>query len=193
MKKFYALIALVFALTACSTPQGATSSADAKSARDEERAKQKAEEQEYDAATYQIAVDALNAHEFVLEADQLISRRGRTAFVNTTTNFVMMNKDKATVQIAANGMIAGPNGVGGITVDGNVSDVKMKTSKKGNVDFSFNVQGIGISAQVFITLTNGSNEASATVYPNFNSNTITLNGNIVTLGESSVFKGRTLF
>ncbi len=190
MKKFYALIALVFTLVACSTPQGATSSADKKAARDQERDKQKAEEEVYDEATFQIAVQALNAHEFVLEADQLISRRGMSAFVNTTTNFVMMNKDRATVQIASNGMIAGPNGVGGITVDGMVSDVKLKTSKKGDIDFSFNVQGVGISAQVLISMSNGSNEASATVYPNFNSNNITLNGNIVTLGESSVFKGR---
>ncbi len=184
---------MVFALTACSTPQGASTGTDKQSARNDERAKQKAEEAEYDAATYQIAVDALNQHEFVLEADQLVSRRGRVAYVNTTTNFVMMEKDKATVQIAANNMIAGPNGIGGITVDGSVSDVKTKTDKKGNVDFSFSVQGVGISAQVFITMSSGSNEASATVYPNFNSNTITLNGNIVTLGESSVFKGRSLF
>lgn len=55
---------------------------------------------------------------------------------------------------------------------------------------SFNVQGVGISAQVHITLTRGSNSASARISPNFHSNNLTLNGNLVPLSQSSVFKGR---
>ncbi len=196
MKKLYALIALVVVVVfaSCSTSsQGTTSGSSSQDARNQKRAEQKQEEAEYDEANYQIAMKALTDKEFVLEADQLMSRFGRVLYVNSTTNFVMVNKDKATVQIAANNFIAGPNGVGGITVDGTVSDVKTKIDKKGNVDFSFAVQGIGISAQVYITMTHGSNTAQATVYPNFNSNNVTLSGNIVTLGETSTFKGRTIF
>ena len=96
------------------------------------------------------------------------------------------------VQIAANNALAGPNGIGGITVDGSRKEMKITTDKKGNVNCSFSVQGIGISAQVYITLTNGGNNASARISPNFNSNTLTLNGVLVPLSQSNVYKGRAL-
>ena len=70
------------------------------------------------------------------------------------------------------------------------SDLAYVTDKKGNVNCQFSIQGIGISAQIFITLTNGGNNASVTISPNFNSNTMTLSGNLVPLDQSSIFKGR---
>ena len=71
-------------------------------------------------------------------------------------------------------------------------EMKITTDKKGNVNCSFSVQGIGISAQVYITLTHGGNNASARISPNFNSNTLTLNGVLVPLSQSNVYKGRAL-
>lgn len=161
-----------------------------KAERDAERAKMKAEENAANALAYQQAVQALKDKQFVLEADQVIFRNGQSAFVSTTTNFVMMNEQRATVQIAFNTAYPGPNGIGGVTVDGTASDMQMTTDKRGNVNCNFSVQGIGISAQVFISLTNGGNNATVTVNPNFNSNTLTLNGNLVPLNQSDVFKGR---
>ena len=76
------------------------------------------------------------------------------------------------------------------TVDGNSSDMKMNIDKKGNVNCSFSVQGIGISAQVFINMSSGNNNASVSISPNFNNNNLTLNGNIVPLDQSNIFKGR---
>ena len=38
------------------------------------------------------------------------------------------------VQIAANNALAGPNGIGGITVDGSRKEMKITTDKKGNVN-----------------------------------------------------------
>ena len=103
-----------------------------------------------------------------------------------------MNGEHASVQIDANNALAGPNGIGGITADGSRKEMKITTDKKGNVNCSFSVQGIGISAQVYITLTNGGNNASARISPNFNSNTLTLNGVLVPLSQSNVYKGRAL-
>ena len=77
-----------------------------------------------------------------------------------------MDGEHASVQIAANNALAGPNGIGGITVDGSRKEMKITPDKKGNVNCSFSVQGIGISAQVYITLTNGGNNASARISPN---------------------------
>ncbi len=124
------------------------------------------------------------------EANQVIFRNGMSAFVTSNTNFVLMNGNRATVQTAFNTAYPGPNGIGGVTVDGNSSDMKMNIDKKGNVNCSFSVQGIGISAQVFINMSSGNNTASVTISPNFNNNNLTLNGNIVPLDQSNIFKGR---
>ena len=194
MKKFIALLALV--LVSASTMMYAQESnaairrADRKAERDAERAKLRAEEQVQDMAAYQQAVQALKNKQFVLEANQVIFRNGMSAFVTSNTNFVLMNGNRATVQTAFNTPYPGPNGIGGVTVDGSASDMKITTDKKGNVNYSFSVQGIGISAQIFISLTNGGNNATVTVNPNFNNNTLTLSGNIVPLDQSDVFKGR---
>ena len=191
MKRIITLITLV--LVSASTLMYAQSSSETRQAeRKAQREAQKAREKAENERNYAIAVQALKEGKFVLEADQLVFKRGRSAFVSSTTNFVLMDGEHASVQIAANNALAGPNGIGGITVDGSRKEMKTTTDKKGNVNCSFSVQGIGISAQVYITLTNGGNNASARISPNFNSNTLTLNGVLVPLSQSNVYKGRAL-
>ena len=191
MKRIITLITLV--LVSASTLMYAQSSSETRQAeRKAQREAQKAREKAENERNYAIAVQALKEGKFVLEADQLVFKRGRSAFVSSTTNLVLMDGEHASVQIAANNALAGPNGIGGITVDGSRKEMKITTDKKGNVNCSFSVQGIGISAQVYITLTNGGNNASARISPNFNSNTLTLNGVLVPLSQSNVYKGRAL-
>ena len=191
MKRIITLITLV--LVSASTLMYAQSSSETRQAeRKAQREAQKACEKAENERNYAIAVQALKEGKFVLEADQLVFKRGRSACVSSITNFVLMDGVHASVQIAANNALAGPNGIGGITVDGSRKEMKITTDKKGNVNCSFSVQGIGISAQVYITLTNGGNNASARISPNFNSNTLTLNGVLVPLSQSNVYKGRAL-
>ncbi len=136
------------------------------------------------------AIKALKNYDFVLEADRVNFKRGQTAHVSSGTNFIMMKgTDNVVVQVAPfNG--GGPNGVGGVTVEGRASNIKLKTDKKGNRDLSMDVLGSGISATVFISLPAGGNSASATVSPNFNSDRITLYGTLIPTAQSAVFKGR---
>ncbi len=157
-----------------------------KAQRDAEKAREKIEEER----AYANAAQAIKDRKFVLEADRVTFKRGRSAFVTSNTNFILLNGDRASVQIAFNGAFAGPNGIGGVTVDGTVGEVKTTTDKKGNVTCNFSVTGVGISAQVSIRLTHGSNNVSATVNPNFNSNRLTLDGKLIQLSESNIFKGR---
>ena len=138
----------------------------------EEREFQKRMETVMDSINYADAVKALEELDFVLEADRLIS----------------LTDDKAGVQIAPF-IGGGPNGVGGITVEGRASNIKMKTDKKGNITFSMSVMGAGISATVDLSLPKGTNRASVTVNPNLNSNRITLGGYLLPKERSSVFKG----
>lgn len=194
MKKFIVLMAVALMATISNEVFAQTETMDSltnpKTLRDAERARQKAAQEIEESAAYAEAVKALEEKQFVLEADQVIFKRGETAYVNTNTNFVLVNQNRGTVQVAFNTHFAGPNGIGGVTVDGTVSGVKMKTDKRGNVTYSFSIMGTGISAQVFMTLVNGDNEATVSISPNFNSQTLTLRGKIISLEQSNIFKGR---
>ena len=142
-----------------------------------------------DSIHYAQAIQSLETLEFVMEADQLVFKRGHTAFVTSTTNFISVSDDKAVVQIAPF-YGGGPNGVGGITLEGKASNIRIKTDKKGNTFFTMNVMGTGLSASIEIQLYKGSNKASVTINPNFHSNRITLNGVLLPTEYSSVYKGR---
>ena len=135
---------------------------------------------------------ALVNQDFVLEATSITFKNGTTTFVNTTTNFISLKGNKAVVQISPSNFASGPNGVGGVTVEGNVSDLTVRTDNKGRTTLSMNVMGIGINAQVEVYMYPNTNRASATVYPNFNSNTIWIQGTIVPYENSNVFEGNSL-
>ena len=156
------------------------------------KAEKKALQERMDNFLHDEAEEALNNRAFTLEADQVIFKHGQTAYVTSNTNFVSVKDDHAVVQTAFNITVSGPNGLGGVTVEGSFSNYELKKDKKGNISLSINVMGTGISARVDITLYEGSNKATVSIIPNFNSNRITLNGVIVPIEKSSVFKGRSL-
>ena len=138
------------------------------------------------------AAAAVQNRDFVLEADQVTFKNGNTVFVNSNTTFISVKGNRAVVQISPSNFAAGPNGVGGVTVDGSISGMQRMVDKKGRTTISFNVMGIGINAQIEIYMTPGTNRASATIYPNFNSNTVWIDGDIVPYENSDVFEGMSL-
>ena len=138
------------------------------------------------------AAAAVRNRDFVLEADQVTFKNGNTVFVNSNTTFLYVKGNRAVVQISPSNFASGPNGVGGVTVDGTITDMQRMVDKKGRVTLSYNVMGIGINAQIEIYLTPGTNEASATIYPNFNSNTVWMSGEIVPYENSDIFEGSSL-
>ena len=155
-----------------------------------EKAAKKAEKEAKKAAEQ--GVQALKEKDFVLEAERVEFKRGQFVYVTPSTNFVSMKGDRATIQLAFNTAAAGPNGIGGITVDGSASNIEMKTDKKGNVTFSMMVQGVAVSANVTIRMVKGTNKCTATVSPNFNSNRISFTGYLYPSDQSNVFKGRAI-
>ena len=138
------------------------------------------------------AAAAVQNRDFVLEADQVTFKNGYTVFVDSNTTFISVKGNRAVVQISPSNFASGPNGVGGVTVDGSISGMQRMVDKKGNTTISFNVTGIGINAQIEIYMSPGTNSASATIYPNFNSNTVWVQGNIVPYENSGVFEGMSL-
>lgn len=152
----------------------------------------KALQEKIDSIQHAEAVEAINAKKFTLEADQVVFKYGQTAYVTSNTNFVSVDGEDAVVQVAFNIPSAGPNGLGGVTVNGKVSSYEMRTDKKGTLYLSMNVMGVGISARLDISMPKGTNNATVTITPNFNSNRLTLNGVILPAFKSSVFKGRSI-
>ena len=144
-----------------------------------------------DSLDYAAAVKALQERNFIMSADQLVFKHGETAFVTSATNFVSLTGDDAVVQIAPFNS-GGPNGVGGITVEGKASSVKVDRDKCGTLLFSMNVSGLGISAMVTISLPEGSNRASLLVESMYRSGRITLNGRLLPYDRRSVVQGASL-
>lgn len=199
MKKLIILpvMLLVFATAGAQTERRIYTSSEKKSmeTRSEERKLTKEEKKKLaaiqDSLNYAMAIHALETLDFVVEADQLVSKTGEITFVSSATNFIALNDNRAVVQIAPYNS-GGPNGVGGITLDGMASNIRVKTDKKGNTTFSMSVMGTGLSATIDIRLNEGSNRASVMINPNFSSNMVTLNGVLLPASDSGVFKGSPL-
>ncbi|MBO5445821.1 MAG: DUF4251 domain-containing protein [Muribaculaceae bacterium] len=181
IRKLLLIVAVITAMASCRTLTPEEKAA---------KAEKEAVEHKLDSVKFLALKQDIINKSFVLEAHNLIFKRGNRAYVNSSTNFIACEGDKAVVQVAPfNG--GGPNGVGGITVEGGYSKFETKSDKRGNFIVKFYVSGTGISADVTITLMKDSGKASAYISPSFNSRDLTLEGDIVPFANSSVIKGYT--
>ena len=77
---------------------------------------------------------------FVLEANQLRGARGTTINVSSPINFIACDSIRGVIQIGSEGYV-GMNGVGGITIEGPISNYKVTQSQKsGSHLISYNVR-----------------------------------------------------
>lgn len=200
MKRFFLITVAALAFVCVANPANAQEQAPSKKEQKEMKKQQKQQKKEMkkkistigSTLAFEKAAQYIRSGNFVIEASRIQSQRGGMTSVSSNTNFISVKEGESVVQIAPGNHIAGPNGVGGITVDGKVSNVQVTESKNGALTYSYSVQGIGISATVKVQLPKGSAEASATVYPNYSNNEVTLHGRVVAPENSRVFKGRAL-
>lgn len=159
-----------------------------------ERLKKRAQEERQimhnDSVQYVQAINAIKAGSWALEASNVTFNNGVTRFVTESTNFVSVNDGQAVVQTAFNNSnINSPNGLGGITLEGRVLGEELKMDKEGNVYYNYNIQGAEISATVNVVITAHTNQATATVNPNFNSRQMTMSGYIYPYDSAGVIEG----
>lgn len=195
MKKLFVLIVvLAVGVSGMQAQSSREKAREARKAREEQKREERKEKEALEnRISYADALQAINSQAFVVEANTLQPRSGRMFFVNPNTNFLAVNNGQATVQIASNSAVyPGPNGLGGITVQGSTSNVKVSKDSKGNVFLSMSVQGVIISATVTVQLTADSSNATVTVDPNFSGNTLTLTGTLVPASMSNIFMGSTI-
>ena len=127
------------------------------------RAAEKAKMAEADSIAFTQAVAALQSGSWALEAS------------NITFN---------------NSNINSPNGLGGVTLEGSVWGERMGKDENGNIFYSFSIQGSGISAVVYVTLTAGTNQASASVNANYSGNKMVFNGYLYPYSSAGIFEGQ---
>lgn len=159
-----------------------------------ERLKKRAQEERQimhnDSVQYVQAINAIRNGSWALEASNITFNNGVTRFVTESTNFVSVDDGQAVVQTAFNNSnINSPNGLGGITLEGRVLDEELKMDKEGNVYYNYNIQGAEISATVNVVITAHTNQATATVNPNFSSRQMTMSGYIYPYDSAGVIEG----
>ena len=141
-----------------------------------DKAERKRQQAISDSIEYQLAVKAVEDKHFVIVADQIRGRYGRTLNVNRTTNFVLVQGDTAVVQFALEGVMNSPNGIGGVTAESRITKHSLSYDKHGNMNYTMYVNGTALTGSITFSLPKGSKRCSATVSANFSSDQLTFSG-----------------
>ena len=143
-----------------------------------------------DSIQYLQAIAALKNGSWALEASNVSFNNGADNFVTESTNFISLDDGTATVQTALdNSNVYSPNGLGGVTLTGRVGSEEMRIDRYGNVYYNFAISGNEISATVSVMLSAGSNQATATVNPNYNSSSLSMSGYIYPYNNAGIIEG----
>ena len=139
-----------------------------------------------DSVAFNRAVRALENSHWVLMADRVTLGRMAYTLHNVTgnSNFVLQQADRTIVQVAFNVVDPGPNGIGGVTLEGRTSRAEMKTDKKGNVYCTIHVNGTQLMGDVYVTLFAGGNRAEARFDPSFGYGRLTIYGELLPYDHS---------
>lgn len=155
--------------------------------------KQLKKEQQADelAKTSAVVTAMVEQAAFVLEAHTLRDKRGESVQVSSSLNFIAVESATGSIQVGSNTGF-GPNGVGGITAQGQVVDYKASQHEKsGNYNISYYLQSpIGTFDVRLTAFPNG--RAEATISNATMGGRLTYSGNLVPPGMSTVYKGMSL-
>lgn len=191
MKRFFIMVVVLLTSTVCISAyaQYDDDKHETREEKKERKAAEKAQEEAVDSLKFQAAKKAMKDMQFVIPADRLTFPNGRTINSDENTNFISVSGESTVIQIAfPNTGFGGFNGLGGITVDGSITNVKHSETKKGNVILEYGALGSSLSAQIYITLMADSNEVMVTVQPNFSGDELTVYGELVPTAASSVYE-----
>jgi Domain of unknown function (DUF4251) len=182
------LLALWLSPSVCGQAKEEVDSKTQKELRKEEKKRQREAEKAYQAALIDTIV---SAKQFVLEADYLSNEHGTRVVVNSTLNFIIVDTTRGTIQTASMSGTGGPNMMGGITADGNITqyDLTKLPKNKGYSVRMMIMTTVGVYDVFFTISPDGS--ATATLGGNWGGK-LNFHGNLVPLGVSRVFKGRSI-
>ncbi len=133
----------------------------------------------------------VNHATFVLEANSLRNKQGASLMVTSTLNFVAADSTTGVLQIGDDAGL-GPNGVGGVTVEGKISEYKYtRNQKNGTFNVTYYVQShLGTYDVRMTAFPNG--RAEATLSNATWGGRITFSGILLPPIASKVYKGMSL-
>jgi hypothetical protein len=158
----------------------------------EMRKEEKKRVREAEKAEQAAIVDTMvNLRRFVLEADYLSNQHSQRVVVSSTLNFIIVDSTKGTIQTASMSGMGGPNMMGGITADGNITQYELTTlpKKRGYSIRMMIMTSVGVYDVFFTISTDGS--ATATLGGNWGGK-LNFHGNLVPLGISRIYKARSI-
>lgn len=126
---------------------------------------------------YQKALKAIDGRKFVIKANTLTLKQGRSGNVDSESNFVVLNDEKATIQVhlyKQGGSDAAP-----VLQEGKVSNLNKRYSKKGDVLLDAKVQNGSFIIKINIRLKKGTNIAHVRVSSIGNNEDFTLVGTLI--------------
>jgi hypothetical protein len=157
----------------------------------ETRKERKASEKKEQLKNFEIAKQLLQDTTFLIPAETFqLSDGSNFTTVDGTINFLKIDKANGVLQLG-NALSPNPgrNNLGGVTVSGNVSNIRYSFNEKRNSLFmSFNLIGPLITARVAITLP-GSEKAGINIEGIYTGKGINLRGPVTALGEKRIFQG----
>lgn len=151
-----------------------------------EEKKRLAEEQA--AKEFELLKAMVMSGKYVVQAERLIGRDGREYSVQSNLNFVKVDGEQGVIQSGTTNS-SGGNGLGGRTASGKIKNYTVKVIEKRR---SFNIKYDlhDIDGSFSVTLSVGqSGYTVADVRDNILNANVRMSGNLVSLEESTIFKG----
>jgi hypothetical protein len=131
----------------------------------------------------------LDGQSFVLKTNYIDNNRGRRIPVDPTLNFLMVDKDRVTIQVGnAHGI--GHNGVGGVTTVGRITSWDLKTRKNNSHYLNLNV--LTSLGHYDIRMNISANGHTSATLSGIRAGRLTYNGEIVPVESARVYKGRAI-
>ena len=174
-------------LTALLLPATVMSQQNRAETRKEKRARDKAEQLKKYEKARQLIVDST----FVVPADNILLGDGTFMTpAQRTINFLKMNGDEAVIQVGSDfARTRGLNSLGGVTLKGKVSNLKIKEKEnKHRLFMTFTLTGLIGTARISLSLT-GSDRAVVDVDGMFSGRAFSLRGPVQPLSETNIFEG----
>lgn len=190
MKRFFFLIVVsLVVLSAYSQEENTVDDKTTKKLTKQQRLEQRRAEEE---ATAKLVDWMVDQKQFVLEANYLSNQTGSRVIVNSKLNFIVIDSSKIVIQLASTTGIGGPNGMGGVTAEGNISQFQIKKFGKDQNSYSIRVlamTAIG-SYDIFFTISRSGN-TDASISGNGRGR-LNYHGVIIPIKQSRVFKGMSI-
>lgn len=155
----------------------------------EMQAERKAQQAHLDSINREMALLAVEANSWVLNATSINVTGGTVTYVQPNVNFIKVVGETMTFQTST-GFGGGINAMGGVTLNGMIVS-KTSSNDKGSISYTYKVRGTALNAMVILTFDNEGD--TATAFMNFdNGYSLTMSGEVQSYTQAAVSEGSAL-